>query len=208
MRSLQMAQPSVDFFDRHCGKDWCNYSGSSLRGMWASMMWHEPRHLQNRMLMIDGLGYPSLNVLECPWCGVCLRTNCVKDLLLVLSSTVLSHIFYLQNCWHVFLTSISEELQAQGSARRPTDIFYRGKCFGDVGEGYSSNASFLPNSSVSGPATTPGSAFTFDIVKALPLDHLHNVFFISLFWKWFLNVTVELLFMLSLPFSTLSESDC
>lgn len=101
----------------------------------------------------------------------------MKGLLLVLSCTLLSHIFYLQNCWHVFLTSISEELQAQGSARRPTDIFYRGKCFGDVGEGYSSNASFLPNSPVSGPATIPGSAFPFGIVKALFLDHLHNVFF-------------------------------
>lgn len=97
---------------------------------------------------------------------------------------------------------------AQGSARRPTDIFSRGRCFGDFEDGYSSNASFLPNIPVSGPATIPGSAFTFGIVKALLLDHLHNVFFISLFWKWFLNVTVELLFMLSLPFSTLSESDC
>lgn len=149
---------------------------------------------------------------ECPCvpvvCSLYLREKCVKGLLLVLSSTVLSHIFYLQNCWHVFLTSISEELQAQGSARRPTDIFSRGRCFGDFEDGYSSNASFLPNIPVSGPATIPGSAFTFGIVKALPLDHLHNVFFISLFWKWFLNVTVELLFMLSLPFSTLSESDC
>jgi len=36
----------------------------------------------------------------------------VKGLLLVLSSTVLSHIFYLHNCWHVFLTRVSEELKA------------------------------------------------------------------------------------------------